>query len=49
MKTEQFDSLLAEYIEYLWLEGEGRGLASDTVAGIQDADPKLKGQLQLTW
>ncbi|CAK9088633.1 Tyr recombinase domain-containing protein, partial [Durusdinium trenchii] len=30
-------------------EGEGRGVAADTVAGLQDADPKLKGQPQLTW
>ena len=48
-RREHFDSLLAEYIEHLWAEGEGRGLAADTVAGMQDADPKLKGQLQLTW
>ena len=38
-----------EYIEHLWSEGEGRGVAADTVAGLQDADPKLKGQPQLTW
>ena len=48
-RRELFDGLLAEYIEHLWSEGEGRGLAADTVAGLQDSDPKLKGQLQLTW
>ena len=39
-KREQLDTLLAEYIEHLWSEGEGRGLAFDTVAGIQDAEAK---------
>ena len=48
-KRDQLDNLLAEYIEFLWESGEGRGLASDTVAGLQDLDPKLKGQLALTW
>ena len=48
-KRENLDAILAEYIDWLWLNGEGRGLASDTVAGIQDLDPKLKGHLNLTW
>ena len=48
-KREALDNLLAEYIEFLWESGEGRGLASDTVAGLQDLDPKLKGHLALTW
>ena len=48
-QRDQLDSILAEYIEFLWAEGEGRGLASDTVAGLQDLDPRLKGQLALTW
>lgn len=48
-KRENLDPLLAEYIEHLWSTGEGRGLASDTVAGLQDLDPKLRGHLALTW
>ena len=48
-QREHLDSLLAEYIEFLWEDGEGRGLASDTVAGLQDLDPHLKGHLALTW
>ena len=48
-KRDRFDSLVSEYIEFLWSEGEGRGLASDTIAGLQDLDPKLKGHLQQTW
>ena len=48
-RRDELDGILAEYIEHLWETGEGRGLASDTVAGIQDLDPKLKGHLALTW
>ena len=43
------DQLLSDYIEFLWASGEGRGLASDTVAGIQDLSPRLRGNLQATW
>eukprot|EP00438_Fugacium_kawagutii_P036604 Skav217814 [mRNA] locus=scaffold889:91866:92831:+ [translate_table: standard] len=48
-RREALDSLLAEYVEHLWTSGKGRALASDTVAGLQDLDPKLKGCLALTW
>ena len=48
-KREDLDSILAEYIDWLWVTGEGRGLASDTVAGPQDLDPKLKNNLNHTW
>lgn len=48
-RREALDTLLAEYIEHLWAAGKGRALASDTVAGLQDLDPKLKGCLALTW
>eukprot|EP00438_Fugacium_kawagutii_P024289 Skav230446 [mRNA] locus=scaffold3496:112156:119103:- [translate_table: standard] len=42
-RREALDPLLAEYIEHLWFSGKGRALASDTVAGLQDLDPRLKG------
>lgn len=45
----KLDVLTAEYLEFLWQEGEGRALASDTLAGLQDWDPRLKGQLPCTW
>lgn len=48
-RREALDTLLAEYIEHLWFSGKGRALASDTVAGLQDLDPRLKGSLALTW
>ena len=31
----QMDELVAEYVEHLWATGEGRALASDTVAALQ--------------
>ena len=45
----KMDSLLSEYIEHLWSSGEGRALASDTVAGLQDLEPHLKGSLPTVW
>ena len=48
-KRDQLDGLLAEYVEYLWSQGVGRAQACDTLAGLQDRDPKLKGHLQLSW
>ena len=38
-----------EYIEHLWRTGEGRGLAADTLASLQDFDAKIRGQLPGAW
>ena len=46
---DKLDDLLAEYLEHLWSSGKGKGVASDTVAGLQDLDPKLRGNLQICW
>ncbi len=43
------DSLVSDYVESLWSEGEGRALASDTLAAIQDRQPQLKGHLLSSW
>ena len=40
---------VAEYVEHLWASGEGRALASDTVAGLQNLEPHLKGHLPTVW
>eukprot|EP00435_Cladocopium_sp_Y103_P042257 s239_g11.t1 len=48
-QRQQLDPLLCDFLEYLWSQGHGRALASDTVAGLQDQDAKLKGQLQGAW
>ena len=48
-QRDRLDQLTCEYMEHLWSSGEGRALASDTIAGLQDFDPRLKGQLPCTW
>ena len=46
---DAMDPLVCEYIEHLWCSGEGRALASDTVAGLQDLTPKLRGMMPGAW
>ena len=48
-QRRHLDDLVADYLEVLWSTGEGRALASDTLAGLQDSDPKLRGQLPTSW
>ena len=48
-QRDALDGLLCDYLEFLWASGEGRGLASDTVAGLQDHDPRLRGHLLGSW
>ena len=45
----QLDPLVCEFIEHLWATGQGRGLACDTLAGLQDRDAKLRGQIPAAW
>ena len=39
------DYLLSQYIEFLWETGEGRALACDTIASVQDQQPAIRGHL----
>ncbi|CAK9010766.1 unnamed protein product [Durusdinium trenchii] len=48
-KRELLDTLVMEYVEHLWISGEGRGLAADTLASLQDYDAKLRGHLPGSW
>ena len=43
------DGIVCDYLEHLWSNGEGRGRASDTLAGLQDVQPQLKGSLPGSW
>ena len=43
------DGLLCDYLEYLWSAGEGRALASDTLAALQDVSPRIKGSIPGAW
>lgn len=44
-QRQLLDALVCEYLEHLWATGSGRALASDTLAGLQDDDPRLTGSL----
>ena len=48
-KRDKLDDLCADYLEYLWSEGEGRAVASNFLAAIQDYDPKIRGCLPSCW
>ena len=41
--------LACDYLEHLWSSGEGRALASDTLAALQDTSPRLRGRLPGAW
>ena len=43
------DLWLSQYIEVLWEGGEGRALAADTIAAVQDYLPAVKGKLATSW
>lgn len=45
----RLDPLVCDYIEFLWFSGKGRGLACDTLASLQDAQPSVKGSLPGAW
>ena len=48
-KRDHMDHLVSDYLEYLWSDGEGRAVASNFMAALQDFDPKLKGCLPGSW
>ena len=48
-QRQHLDSLVCEFLEYLWAQGFGRARASDTIAGLQNQDPKLRGHLPGAW
>ena len=43
------DELVCDYLEHLWSTGAGRGLACDTLAGLQDLQPNLRNNLPGSW
>lgn len=48
-REQLLDPLLSDYIEYLWSQGEGRSLACDTIAALQDKDPHIRRYLAACW
>ena len=48
-QKDALDDLVSEYLEFLWSSGEGRALASDTLAGLENLEQHLKGHLATSW
>ena len=48
-EKRKLDPLVCDYLEHLWYTGKGRGLACDTLAGLQDLQPGLRSQLPAAW
>ena len=46
---DHMDSLVSDYLEFLWSQGEGRAMESSFLAALQDFDPKLKHMLPGSW
>ena len=45
----KLDPLVCDYLERLWCQGFGRGLACDTLAGLQDLQPGLRTHMPAAW
>ena len=43
------DGLVSDYLEHLWATGEGKSIANNTLAALQDRDPSLKRKLPGSW
>ena len=43
------DPLVCDFLEHLWSSGAGRAQACDTLAGLQDLQPSVKGHLPGAW
>ena len=48
-EKHKMDPLVCDYVEHLWSSSTGRGLACDTLAGLQDLQPNLKNALPGAW
>ena len=46
---QKVDPLVCDYLEELWATGKGRGQACDTLAGLQDSQPSLRGAMPGAW
>ena len=45
----ELDRVVSDYLEALWARGKGRTEGSNILAGLQDAQPHLKGKLKMSW
>lgn len=48
-RAAEVDTCVADYLEFLWAQGHGRSVASNTLAALQDSQPRLKHHLPESW
>ena len=48
-KLSQFDNFACQWVEFLYADGERKGLASDGLAGLQHFMPECQGRLKQAW
>eukprot|EP00438_Fugacium_kawagutii_P010590 Skav221627 [mRNA] locus=scaffold4037:51236:58385:+ [translate_table: standard] len=48
-ELSKLDDLVCDYVEHLWASGAGRAQANDTIAGLQDLQPNVRGKLPGSW
>lgn len=48
-RAAEVDTCAADYLEYLWAQGHGRSVPSNTLAALQDSQPRLKRHLPESW
>ena len=48
-RVTDMDLLVSDYLEHLWAIGEGKSVANNTLAALQDRDPNLRRKLPGSW
>ena len=48
-RVTDMDLLVSDYLEHLWATGEGKSVANNTLAALQDRDPNLRRKLPGSW
>ena len=49
LRRDDLESLLCQYIEFLWEEGDPKSMANYVLAAAQYRKPELKGALKGAW
>ena len=48
-RAQALDSVVSDYLEFLWDSGESKSVANNTLAALQDKEPGLKRRLTGSW
>ena len=49
LKRADLESVLCEYVEFLWEEGDPKTMANYVMAAVQYRRPELRGRLKAAW